>query len=250
MDSPNRAQPNPAAASETDQAVSPDLAEAQATASATAPSAKIIEFPRSWIPPVRPADELAEPVITSPRILEVPEFVPPLPALGGITIEPAKQLEIERRPGIDFPLQSASLARRIFAAAIDGIVIGLAGFAFAFIFLENDRTPAASTAVGRNGGRLWSSLLGGLPIFVDRLFGLDTGASPRPAGTYSFRWKRCESPVTALARSGIVSVGNFSRSGIRLGFSRRRCPMLARPHYAHVFSTQDVRWRRPSSANR
>lgn len=128
------AQPDPAAASETEQAVSPDLAEAQATAGATAPSAKIIEFPRSWIPPVRPADELAEPVITSPRILEVPEFVPPLPALGGITIEPAKQVEIERRPGIDFPLQSASLARRVFAAAIDGIIIGLAGFAFAFIF--------------------------------------------------------------------------------------------------------------------
>ena len=128
------AKSNPAAASETEQAVSHDLAEAQATASATAPSAKIIEFPRSWIPPVRPADELAEPVITSPRILEVPEFVPPLPALGGITIEPAKQVEIERRPGIDFPLQSASLARRIFAAAIDGIIIGLAGFAFAYIF--------------------------------------------------------------------------------------------------------------------
>ncbi len=109
-------------------------AEAQPSSQSTQPTAKIIEFPRSWSPPVRPADELAEPVITSPRILDVPEFVPPPPALGGITIEPAKPVEVERRPGIDFPLQSASLGRRIFAAAMDAILVSAAGFAFAFIF--------------------------------------------------------------------------------------------------------------------
>ena len=110
-------------------------------------SAKIIEFPRPWIPPVRPADELAEPVITSPRILEVPEFVPPAPALGGITIEPTRQLDIERRLGIDFPLQSASLARRIFAAALDAVVVAMAGFAFGFIFwnLTAIRPPRLQT---------------------------------------------------------------------------------------------------------
>jgi hypothetical protein len=104
------------------------------SSSTASPTGKIIEFPRSWFPPVRPADELAEPVITSPRILEVPEFVPPPPALGGITIEPAKAVEVERRPGIDFPLQSASLGRRIFAAGMDAILVSAAGLAFAFIF--------------------------------------------------------------------------------------------------------------------
>lgn len=98
------------------------------------PTAKIIEFPRSWSPPVRPANELAEPVITSPRILEVPEFVPPPPALGGITIEPAGRTEDERRPGIDFPLQGASVRRRIFAAAMDWILVAAGGFVFGFIF--------------------------------------------------------------------------------------------------------------------
>ena len=101
---------------------------------ATAPTAKIIEFPRPWTPPARPADELAEPVITAPRILEVPEFVPPLPALGGITIEPAARAEVERRPGVDFPLQSASLARRIAANMLDGVLVGIAEFLFGFIF--------------------------------------------------------------------------------------------------------------------
>jgi uncharacterized RDD family membrane protein YckC len=97
-------------------------------------TAKIIEFPRFWTPPPSPLDELAEPVTDRPRILEAPEVVPPPPALGGITIEPARQPETERRPGIDIPLQGAPLARRIFAAAVDGIIITAACALFAFIF--------------------------------------------------------------------------------------------------------------------
>ncbi len=101
-------------------------------------TAKIIEFPRSWTPPVAPLDELAEPVfdLDRPRILEAPEVVPPPPALGGITIEPVQQPEMERRPGIDIPLQSAPLARRIFSAAIDGVIITAACALFGFIFCK------------------------------------------------------------------------------------------------------------------
>jgi len=106
---------------------------AQVTAQVTA---KIIEFPRSWTPPAAPLDELAEPVMDRdrPRILEAPEIVPPPPALGGITIEPAQQPEMEKRPGIDIPLQSAPLARRIFSAAIDGVIVAAACALFGFIF--------------------------------------------------------------------------------------------------------------------
>ncbi len=121
-------------AAETSLADFPASAGQPSSSPISVPTAKIIEFPRSWSPPVRPAEELAEPVITSPRILEVPEFVPPPPALGGITIESAKPVEVERRPGIDFPLQSASLERRILAAAMDGVLVAAAGFAFGSIF--------------------------------------------------------------------------------------------------------------------
>jgi len=110
-------------------------------APATAPTsalttAKIIEFPRSWTPPLPPLDELAEPVLDRdrPRILEVPDVIPPPPALGGITIEPAQQPETEKRPGIDIPLQSAPLARRIVSAAIDDVIIASASALFGFIF--------------------------------------------------------------------------------------------------------------------
>lgn len=98
-------------------------------------SAKIIEFPRfAWGPPSPPPDQLAEPVGAPPRILEVPEVAPPAPALGGITIEAAAREEAEKRPGIDIPLQSAPLARRLVAALVDGLIIAAASALFGFIF--------------------------------------------------------------------------------------------------------------------
>jgi RDD family len=123
---------------------SPIPASARPTAPITAPTTgKIIEFPRSWTPPPAPLDQLAEPVVDRdrPRILEAPEVVPPPPALGGITIEPAEQPEFEKRPGIDIPLQSAPLARRIFSAAIDSVIIAIAVVLFGFIFFK--MTPPA-----------------------------------------------------------------------------------------------------------
>ena len=97
--------------------------------------AKIIEFPRSaWAPPPPPLDQLAEPVSDRPRILEAPEVAPRAPALGGITIEAAERQEAEKRLGIDVPLQSASLPRRVLASGIDGLIVAVASALFGFIF--------------------------------------------------------------------------------------------------------------------
>jgi uncharacterized RDD family membrane protein YckC len=98
-------------------------------------TAKIIEFPRfACGPPAPPPDQLAEPVSDRPRILDVPEVAPPPPALGGITIEAAESQEAEKRPGIDVPLESASIARRIVASGIDGVIIAIASAMFGAIF--------------------------------------------------------------------------------------------------------------------
>jgi hypothetical protein len=94
---------------------------------------KILEFPR-FAPPTTSPDELAEAIIDRPRILEAAEVTPPPPALGGITIEAIQQAEVEKRPGIDVPLQSAPLARRIVAAAVDGCMVAAASALFGFIF--------------------------------------------------------------------------------------------------------------------
>ncbi|MHB8214819.1 MAG: RDD family protein [Candidatus Sulfotelmatobacter sp.] len=124
-------------------------------------SAKIIEFPRFWTPPPAPLDQLAEPVMDHPRILEAPEVVPPLPALGGITIEPAHQPEPEKRPGIDIPLQSAPLSRRIFSAAIDAVIIASACVLFGFIFWKMTAIqPPRFEIIGLTsglGGLLWAA---------------------------------------------------------------------------------------------
>lgn len=116
-----------------------ELSAAQAaepvTSSSGASGAKILEFPKlAWGPPLFPADQLAEPVSDGPRILEVPEVAPPPPALGGITIEAAERQEAEKRSGIDIPMRSASLARRVLASAIDGLIIALASVMGGFIF--------------------------------------------------------------------------------------------------------------------
>jgi uncharacterized RDD family membrane protein YckC len=127
----------PAAAHENE--VDPQLPNAILKSPAPAPAssarAKIIEFPRfAWGPPEPPPDQLAEPVIDRPRILEVPEVAPPPPALGGITMEAVQVAEAEKRPGIDIPLQSASLARRISASVIDGLIVIAASALFGAIF--------------------------------------------------------------------------------------------------------------------
>lgn len=98
-------------------------------------TAKIIEFPRfAWAPPSPPPDQLAEPVGEQLRILEVPEFQPPAPALGGIMIEPVQVEPPEKRLGIDVPLQIAPWRRRVAASVIDGAIIASACALFGCIF--------------------------------------------------------------------------------------------------------------------
>ena len=106
-------------------------------------SAKILEFPRwAYAPPIN-LNELADPVVERPRILEVPDVVPPPPAMGGITIEDARPVEAERRPGIDMPLRSAPLGLRVWTGLVDGLIVLLAAAVFGWVFhrLTGARPP-------------------------------------------------------------------------------------------------------------
>src|SRR5260221_5740893 len=90
-------------------------------------SANVIEFPRSAAMPVFHPSDLADPVFDRdrPRIVEVPEILPPPPALGGMLMEPAHQEPAERRAGEYFPQPSssppASIAQHVLAAFLHGI---------------------------------------------------------------------------------------------------------------------------------
>jgi len=73
--------------------------------------------------------------VEGPRIVEVPEVVPPAPALGGIILEP-EETEPEKRPEFEIPLQAAPVPRRLLAGACDGLLVTLACAWFAYIFFK------------------------------------------------------------------------------------------------------------------
>lgn len=98
-------------------------------------TARVLEFRRPAAPPVR-TDELADPVVDRPRIVEAPELLPPPPAMGGILIEAAPEPEPERRRGFDVPLQSATLKRRLLGGGIDLILVAAAAALFAYLVLR------------------------------------------------------------------------------------------------------------------
>jgi uncharacterized RDD family membrane protein YckC len=111
--------------------------------------ARILEFPRSAVAPPPVFDELAEPVMDRPRILEVPELELPPPALGGILMEPTEEPELERRPGFELPLQAAPMSRRLLAGAIDSLLVLTAFAAFAYIFFRiTSIVPLSQPAAG------------------------------------------------------------------------------------------------------
>ena len=178
-------------------------------AAAPPTTARIIEFPRSWAPPVPPLDELAEPVMSRPRILEAPEIVPPPPALGGITIDPAPQPEFERRPGIDFPLQSAPLGQRILSAFLDGIIIVAACALFGLIFWKVTASrPPRFQLVGMAAGVLgvcWAAYQYLLLVYSGATPGLRLARlqlarfDGSPAGRRLRRWRVLASFLSAAS---------------------------------------------------
>jgi uncharacterized RDD family membrane protein YckC len=117
---------------------STSAAESTVAASSVAPeeTGKLLKFPRASAPPSPPRDELAEPVFDQPRILEVPEVLPPPPALGGILIEPTEEATNERRPGFELPLQAAPMSRRVLASAVDSLLVIVAVGLFAYTFVR------------------------------------------------------------------------------------------------------------------
>ena len=113
-----------------------------------AETGKLIEFPRSAMAPSPRLEELADPVIERPRIVEAPALVAPQPALGGILLEPPKE-ESRLRPGVEIPLQTASRERRMLAAFVDLLFVFVACASFAGIFYRmNHRTPPTAHLLG------------------------------------------------------------------------------------------------------
>jgi len=182
--------------------------------------AKIIEFPRFGVdrfsverfnfePPPPPPDQLAEPVGDRIRILEVPEVEPPPPALGGITIAPAPRQEAEKRPGIDIPLQTASLGRRILASLVDGLVVAAASALSGYIFWKVAAVrPPLAQILGLAAGvpcLFWALFQYLLIVYAGRTPGLRAAGlelarfDGRPASRSLRRWRVLASYLSAAS---------------------------------------------------
>ncbi len=172
-------------------------------------TAKIIEFPRSWTPPVAPLNELAEPVLDRPRILEAPEIVPPQPALGGITIEPTEQPKSERRPGVDNPIWTTPVLRRVGSALFDDFIIGLACALFGAIFwklvgIRPPRIQLIALATGLSA-LFWAAYQYLLVVYAGTTPGLRlarlelTRFDGSPAGRSLRRWRVLASFLSAAS---------------------------------------------------
>jgi uncharacterized RDD family membrane protein YckC len=141
----------------------------------TEATARVLEFPRPGMLPFN-RDELAEPLIGRPRIIEAPELLPPPPALGGMLIESIREPEPERQPGVDMPLQTASLARRASAGAIDAIFVATATVIFGYMFLRfNPSLPQVritAELAAAVSAMLWFAYQAAFLIFCGTTLGL------------------------------------------------------------------------------
>jgi uncharacterized RDD family membrane protein YckC len=137
-------------------------------------TARVIEFPRPAVFPR--GDELADPVMDVPRIMEAPELLPAPPAMGGILMASPQEPEPERRPGFDVPLQSAPLRRRITAASFDAGIVAIATVLFGYVvFRMNGTMPplrSAATLVAALLGVLWPAYQYAFLVFCGRTPGL------------------------------------------------------------------------------
>jgi hypothetical protein len=104
-----------------------------------------------------PLDELAEPVLDRPRILEAPEPTPPPPALGGIMIEPLPQPINDRRPGFEIPLQGAPMKRRMAAGGIDAAIVLSVFVGSAYLFSRLAAVPPLYQALSASAVFIWLS---------------------------------------------------------------------------------------------
>ena len=207
-------------------------------------SAKVIEFPRSAAIPVFHPSGLADPVFDRdrPRIVEVPEILPPPPALGGMLMEPAPQEQTDRRAGDDCPQRSASIARRALAGLVDAGVLAVSLTAFAAIFLRVNAVraplPVLAGALGVVAVLLWAAYEFLFVVYTSSTPGMRAarlrlaGFDGSPLNRRSRRWRVLASFLSAfsaglgylwcvLDQDGLCWHDRITRTHVQIGVESR-----------------------------
>ena len=177
----------------------------------TAPDAtRVIHFPRpSATSPPQPLNELAEPVLDRPRIVEAPEVAPVPPALGGMLIEAEEEPKHDRRPGFEIPLRPASMSVRMFAAGLDMVLVVFAAVLFGYVFFSMVDVPVPrGTAVVCGfafGVIFWAGYQYLLLVYSGTTPGLQLAGlrlsrfDDTPASQRSRRWRALASVLSLLS---------------------------------------------------
>jgi uncharacterized RDD family membrane protein YckC len=169
--------------------------------------ANVIEFPRSAAIPALGRIELADPIFDRPRIVEVPEILPPPPALGGMLIEPAYRERLDT--AVESPAATASIAHRALAGLVDGAILATALAAFAAIFLRLNPVPGSlsilATALAAVGVLFWAAYEFLLVVYTGSTPGLRAARlqlakfDGSPLDRHSRRWRVLASFLSAFS---------------------------------------------------
>lgn len=162
--------------------------------------AKIIEFPRQPVVPPS-SEELAEPMLDVPRILEAPESVEAEAPLADITLAPAEE-DPASGYDLELPLQPAAMEQRVFAGVVDAVLVLLASGIFVLIAAK----LSAQVPEGKGG----IALLAALPCLLWAVY------------EYVFLVHAGGTPGMDLARIGLATFEGYAVSR-----SLRRCRALA-----------------------
>ena len=134
--------------------------------------AKIIEFPRQPVVPPS-SEELAEPILDLPRILEAPESVEAEAPLSDITLQTSDD-DSASAFDLDLPLQPAAMEQRVFAGVVDGLIVLMASAIFVLI--------ASKLSVQAPDGKAGIALVAALPCLLwaiyEYVFLVHAGGTP------------------------------------------------------------------------
>lgn len=183
---------------------------------------KVIEFPKPALAAVEPLprlEELAEPIVETPRILDVPEGAEPLPT--GF-VQPLVSFSLDHPEPLpeggkmELPLPVAPLGPRISAALIDALAVLTASAIFAMTFLmiakEAPQGRAALVVALLVPGLLWAVYQYVFLVYA----GATPGMQMTQVGLAHFRE---EAPVTRRCRRIRALAMLVSGMSLGMGFA-------------------------------
>jgi uncharacterized RDD family membrane protein YckC len=175
-----------------------------------AAESNVIEFPRLFIPEAPPADQLAEPLVDKPRILEAPEAVPKQVPLGGIVIQTDEEPAVARA---DLPLPVAPIPLRVLAGALDMVIVtlGMIGFLGVVFHFTQVTAPAHDFLLVWLGLPccLWIAYQYGFLVYTGTTPGLSVARLQlrRFDGTHPGRTQRRSRALALILSAGSMGLG-------------------------------------------